>query len=59
VVDEAVDFGCGDDVVVADFAPASELVVGRDDQRGPFVAEDERVAGQYGGRPGPIPEGPR
>src|SRR4051794_36068425 len=32
VVDEAVDHGCGDDVVAEDFAPAAELLVAGDDQ---------------------------
>src|SRR6202040_2486182 len=31
MVDEAVDHGCGDDVVTEHFAPAAELLVGGDD----------------------------
>jgi hypothetical protein len=31
VVHEAVDHGCGDDVVTEHFAPAAELLVGGDD----------------------------
>src|SRR5258708_32073488 len=38
MVDEAVDHGCGDDVVTEHFAPAAELLVGGDDQAGPFIA---------------------
>ena len=38
VVDEAVDHGGSDDVVAEHFAPAAELLVGRDDQAGPLVA---------------------
>jgi hypothetical protein len=38
VVDEAVDHGCGDDVVAEDLAPAAEGLVGGDDEAGSFVA---------------------
>jgi hypothetical protein len=38
VVDEAVDHGCGDDVVAEDLAPAAEGLVAGDDQAGALVA---------------------
>ena len=38
VVDQAVDHGCGDDVVAENLAPAAERLVAGDDQRGAFVA---------------------
>jgi len=39
-VDEPVDHGGGDDFVAEDLAPPAEGLVGRDDQRGAFVAAE-------------------
>ena len=49
MVDEAVDHGCGDDVVSEDFAPAAEGFVAGDDERGPFVAGGDELEEQVRG----------
>ena len=49
MVDEAVDHGGGDDVVAEYLAPAAELFVGGDDQRGPFVAGGDELEEQVRG----------
>jgi hypothetical protein len=49
VVDESVDHRGGDDVVAEDFAPAAEGFVGRDDQRGAFVAGGDELEEQVRG----------
>jgi hypothetical protein len=48
-VDEAVDHGCGDDVVAEDLAPAAERFVGGHDEAGPFVAAGHQLEEQVGG----------
>src|SRR4029453_497282 len=49
VVDEAGDHGRGDDVVTEDLSPAPEWLVGRDDQRGAFVAGRDELEEEVGG----------
>jgi transposase len=49
VVDESVDHGGGHDVVAEDLAPAAELFVAGDDQRGPLVAAGHQLEEQVGG----------
>jgi hypothetical protein len=49
VVDEPVDHRGGDDVVAEDLAPASERLVGGDDEAGPFVAGGDELEEQVGG----------
>jgi hypothetical protein len=39
----------GDDVVAEDLAPATERLVGGDDQRGAFVAAGDELEEQVGG----------
>ena len=48
VVHEAVDHGCGDDVVTEYFAPAAEGFVGGDDEAGAFVAGGHQLEEQVG-----------
>jgi hypothetical protein len=49
VVDEAVDHGCGDDVVAEHLAPPAELLVAGDDQRGSLVAGADELEEEVGG----------
>ena len=49
MVDEPVDHGGGHDVVAEHFAPAAELLVGGDDQRGSFVAGGDELEEQVRG----------
>lgn len=47
VVDEAVDHGCGDDVVAEDLAPPSERLVACDDQAGALVAGGDELKNRF------------
>ena len=49
VVDDAVDHGCGDDLVSEDSAPAGEGQVAGQDQGGVFVAGRDELEEQVGG----------
>ena len=49
MVDEAVDHGCGDDVVAEHFTPAAELLVGGHNQAGSLVARGHQLEEQVGG----------